>query len=55
MKKSIAIVAAALFATTNLAPIAFAAEKPAKKPTAEECKKDNKLAGCESMEKEKKK
>ena len=47
MKKSIAIVAAALFATTTLAPVAFAAEKADKKPTAEECKKDPKMKGCE--------
>ena len=47
MKKSIALVAAALFVTTNLAPVAFAAEKAAKKPTAEECKKNPKMAGCE--------
>ena len=54
MKKSIAIVAAALFVTTNLAPIAFAAEKAekaAKKPTAEECKKDPKLKDCEPAKK----
>ena len=46
--KAIAIVAAALFATTNLAPVAFAAEKAEKKPTAAECKKDPKLKGCEA-------
>ena len=50
MKKSIALVAAALFVTTNLAPVAFAADKAAdtKKPTAEECKKDPKMKGCEA-------
>jgi len=52
MKKSIAIVAAALFVTTNLAPIAFAADKDTK-PTAEQCKKDPKTKGCE-QEKDKK-
>ena len=50
MKKSIAIIAAALFATTTLAPVAFAAEKGAK-PTAEECKKDPKMKGCEATKK----
>ena len=48
MKRSIALVATALFVTTNLAPVAFAAEKADKKPTAEECKKDPKMKGCEA-------
>ena len=48
MKKSIALVAAALFATANLASVAFAAEKADKKPTAAECKKDPTLKGCEA-------
>jgi hypothetical protein len=51
MKKSIALVAAALFVTTNLAPVAFAADKADKKPTADECKKDPKMKGCEDMKK----
>ena len=54
MKKSIAVIAAALFVTTTgLAPVAFAADKAAKKPSAEECKKNPKMAGCE-MDKAKK-
>ena len=54
MKKSIALVAAALFVTTNLAPVAFAAEKEKAKPSAEECKKNPKMAGCPEAEKAKK-
>jgi hypothetical protein len=46
--KTITIVAAALYATTMLAPVAFAAEKGDKKPTMEECKKDPKMKGCEA-------
>ena len=45
MKKAIALIAAALFATTTLAPVAFAADK---KPSAEDCKKNPKMKGCES-------
>lgn len=51
MSKLIAALMAAVFATANLAPVALAAEKGAKKPTAEECKKDPKLAGCEQAKK----
>ena len=51
MKKSIALVAAALFATANLASFAYAAEKADKKPTKEECQKDPKLKGCEADKK----
>ena len=45
--KAIAIVAAAVFATATFTPVALAAEKADKKPTAEECKKDPKIKGCE--------
>lgn len=51
MKKSIALLAAALFAVANLAPVAIAAEKGAKKPSAAECKKNPKMEGCEQMKK----
>ena len=49
--KAIAIVAAALFATATLTPVVIAAEKGDKKPTAEECKKDPKIKGCEETKK----
>ena len=34
---------------------AFAQTKDAKKPTAAECKKDPKMAGCDAMKKDEKK
>jgi hypothetical protein len=49
MKKLIAAVCAALFATSMLSPVAFAADE--KKPTAEQCKKDPKMKGCEAAKK----
>ena len=45
MKKLTAAAFAALFATATLAPVTFAADD--KKPTAEQCKKDPKMKGCE--------
>ena len=45
--KAIAILAAALFATATLAPVAIAAEKD-KKPTKDECKKDPTIKGCDA-------
>ncbi len=53
MTKVIAALMAALFCTAALSPVAFAAEekKAAKKPTAEECKKDPKMTGCEPAKK----
>jgi hypothetical protein len=47
MKKLLAVLIAGLF---TVAGTAIAAEKKAeaKKPTAEECKKNPKLAGCEA-------
>ena len=45
MKKSIALLAAAMFVTANIAPVAFAADK---KPTAKECKENPKTPGCEA-------
>jgi len=57
MKKSLAYVVAALFAVGSVNALAakhMAAEKDAKKPSAEECKKDPKMKGCEEMKKDKK-
>lgn len=51
MKQLTAAVFAAIFATASLAPVAFAADKADKKPTAEQCKKDPKLKGCEQAKK----
>ena len=58
MKKSVACLVAAMFALGSAT--AFAAkhamsEKDAKKPTAEECKKDPKMKGCETKDEAKKK
>jgi pentapeptide MXKDX repeat protein len=47
------VVAALLFATFVFAPAAFA-QDTTKKPTAEECKKDPKMKGCETKEEKKK-
>jgi len=46
MKKLIAIVLAATFAA-----VSFQTMAQAKKPTAEQCKKDPKMKGCEPMKK----
>ena len=46
------LLAAALCATVAFAPTAFASD--VKKPTAEECKKDPKMKGCETKEEKKK-
>ena len=46
MKKLIAVLFAAMFAA-----VSFQAVAQAKKPTAEECKADPKLAGCEQAKK----
>ncbi len=54
MTKVIAALMAALFVTATLSPVAFAAEDTkaaAKKPTAEDCKKDPKMKGCEPAKK----
>jgi len=48
MTKLIAALIAAVFAAATVTPIAFAADKDAKKPTAEECKADPKMKGCET-------
>lgn len=45
MKKLFAILLAAAFAGASLT--AVAGEKKSAKPTAEECKKDPKMKGCE--------
>jgi hypothetical protein len=49
MKKLIAVLLAATFAGVSVQAMAQA--KDAKKPTAEECKKNPKLAGCEPAKK----
>ena len=57
MQKLLALFVAAMFAFGSVNAIAakhMGAEKDAKKPTAEECKKDPKLAGCEAKKEEKK-
>ena len=46
MKKIVAIAFAAMFAA-----VSFQAVAQAKKPTAEQCKKDPKMKGCEQMKK----
>jgi hypothetical protein len=46
MKKLVAVIFAAMFAA-----VSFQAVAQAKKPTAEECKKNPKMAGCEQMKK----
>lgn len=53
MKKSVAFLVAALFAfgsTSALAAKHTGGEKDMKKPTADECKKDPKMAGCDKKE-----
>jgi hypothetical protein len=54
MKKSVPFLVAAMFAFGSVSALAakhMAGEKDAKKPTAEECKKDPKMAGCEKKDK----
>lgn len=46
MNKLIAIILTAVFAT-----VSFQAVAQDKKPSAEECKKDPKMKGCEAMKK----
>jgi hypothetical protein len=46
MKKIVALIFAAMFAA-----VSFQAVAQAKKPTAEECKKDPKMKGCEQAKK----
>ena len=49
MKQLIAVIFAAMFAAVSFQ--AVAQSKDAKKPTAEECKKDPKMKGCEPAKK----
>ena len=56
MKKTMTYLVAAMFAVSTASAFAakhMAAEKDAKKPTAAECKKDPKMAGCEDAGKKK--
>jgi len=48
MRKLVALLLAATFATVAFQAVA---QDKAKKPTAEECKKDPKMKGCEEMKK----
>ncbi len=57
MTKLSATLMALVFAAATASPLAFAADDTkaaatTKKPTAEECKKDAKMKGCEEMKKE---
>ena len=57
MQKTLAVLVAAMFAFGSVNALAakhMAADKDAKKPTAEECKKDPKMAGCEAKKEAKK-
>jgi hypothetical protein len=49
MRKLVALLLAATFATVSFQAVAQQDQK--KKPSAEECKKDPKKAGCEDMKK----
>jgi len=54
MRKSVPFVVAAMFALGSVSAFAskhMASEKGGKKPSAEECKKDPKIAGCEQAKK----
>jgi len=54
MRKSVPYLVAAVFAFGSVSALAakhMAGEKDAKKPTADECKKDPKMAGCEQAKK----
>ena len=50
MTKLIAALIAATFAAATVTPVAFAADTD-KKPTAEQCKKDPTIKGCEAPKK----
>jgi hypothetical protein len=50
MTKLTSALIAAVFAAATITPVAFAADKDAK-PTAEQCKKDPKMKGCEQAKK----
>jgi hypothetical protein len=49
MRKLAALVLSAMFAAASFQ--AVAQDKKATKPTAEQCKKDPKMKGCEAMKK----
>lgn len=56
MTKTTTYLVAALFAASTVSAFAgkhMASEKDGKKPTAEECKKDPKIKGCEETSKKK--
>ncbi len=54
MKKSVSYLVAAVFAVASVSAFAakhMASEKEGQKPSAEQCKKDPKMKGCEQMKK----
>ena len=51
MTKLLSIVIAATFAAASVSVMAQDKKAAAKKPTAEECKKDPKMKGCEPAKK----
>jgi len=54
MKAVLSMIVAAMFATMSVGALAAShagAKGDMKKPTAEECKKDPKMKGCEKMKK----
>jgi len=54
MKQAAAVLVAAMFAFGSMSAIAQDKKGEAKKPSAEECKKDPKMAGCEAKKDAKK-
>ncbi len=51
MTKLLSMILAAMFAVASVSAMAQDKGKMEKKPTAEECKKDPKMKGCEPMKK----
>jgi len=51
MTKLLSIIIAATFAAASVSVMAQDKKADAKKPSAEACKKDPKMKGCESMKK----
>ena len=54
MTKAAALLVAAMFAFGSLSAVAQDKKDAPKKPSAEECKKDPKMAGCETKDEMKK-
>jgi hypothetical protein len=51
MRKLAAFVLAAMFAAASYQVVAQDKKSDAKKPSAEDCKKDPKMTGCDQMKK----